>query len=140
MLVIIAANAIFLPVAITFYADGINVGWILFNMLSDLLYLVDIIFSFWTGAIAEDNVIILELSKLRKIYMKKWFLLDITSVFPFDYIALVMTVVMPTDISLQVTNAIRILTLLRLLKLVKFLRYIVKWQEVCMHKTHYIHV
>ena len=136
MLLTIAANAIFLPIFITFYTDKVNKGWILFNTITDLLYLVDIVFNFWTGTIDKDYAIILELSKLRKIYLKRWFFLDIISTFPFDYIALVMTVVISTDTSLQnskmliALHLIEILSLLRLLKLIKFLNYVARWQEV----------
>ena len=105
MLVTIAANAIFLPVFITFFADKVNKGWILFNTITDLLYLVDIALNFWTGAIGEGHAVILELSKLRKLYLKRWLFLDVISAFPFDYIALVMTVVVSTDASLKLKNA-----------------------------------
>ena len=136
MLVILAANVTVLPVAIAFFRDDIEPGWIAFNCLSDFLFIVDIVLNFWTGTITRNNTVILDLKVIRKLYLKRWLVIDIVSVFPFDYIAMGITHSLDVQELLRASRALRmlrlvkLLSLLRLLKLARFLRYLTKWEEV----------
>lgn len=52
-------NLIVLPVGITFFRDENTPSWIIFNVVSDTLFMVDLVLNFRTGIIKEDNTEIL---------------------------------------------------------------------------------
>ena len=136
MVFILTLNVVLLPVSIAFFEDQINPGWLFFNSVSDLAFIIDIVLNFWTGIITKDNTVILDLKVVRKIYAKKWLPLDIVSVFPFDYIALAISRAKSLNSLVQATNALRLLrlfkllSLLRLFRVVRFMHYLAKWEEV----------
>ena len=49
MLILLVANLIVLPVAISFFNDDLSTRWIAFNCLSDTIFLIDIVVNFRTG-------------------------------------------------------------------------------------------
>ena len=49
MLVLLIANVVILPVAISFFNDDLSTHWIVFNSISDTVFLVDLIINFRTG-------------------------------------------------------------------------------------------
>lgn len=50
MLILLITNVIVLPVAIAFFSEEINSArWIIFNVVSDALFLFDIVVNFRTG-------------------------------------------------------------------------------------------
>ena len=49
MLLLLVANLIILPVAISFFNDDLSTRWIAFNCLSDTIFLIDIVVNFRTG-------------------------------------------------------------------------------------------
>jgi hyperpolarization activated cyclic nucleotide-gated potassium channel 2 len=49
MLILLIANLIILPVAISFFNDDLSAGWIVFNSISDTIFLLDLIINFRTG-------------------------------------------------------------------------------------------
>ena len=51
MLLLLVANLIILPVAISFFNDDLSTRWIAFNCLSDTIFLIDIVVNFRTGKI-----------------------------------------------------------------------------------------
>lgn len=139
LLFILMANVILLPVSIAFYPDPANPGWLTFNIISDLTFLIDIIMNFWTGLITEDNEIILDIKKLRSNYAKKWLIVDLISLLPFDYVTFFVFTLSASSGSsfIQGTRVFRLirpltklLSLLKLLRLVKFLHALSKWEEV----------
>jgi hypothetical protein len=138
MLIILMLNVILLPVAISFFQDPMHPGWLTFNCSSDLIFFLDIVLNFWTGIITDENTVILELRQVRKLYIKKWLVLDILSIFPFDYM---MLIIFETNDSIQSRIAhasqalrlfrlLKLLSLLRLFRVVRFLHYLSKWEEV----------
>lgn len=136
MLTILSINVTFLPVAIAFFKQNVEPGWVAFNCISDFLFIIDIVLHFYTGIITTDNTVLLDLKQIRITYMKKWLVIDMISVFPFDYIVLGVTESVPVyDLltasrALRLLRLIKLLSLLRLLKLIRFLRYLTKWEEV----------
>jgi hypothetical protein len=131
-------NVIFLPVAIAFYYEPDHPGWLTFNICSDIVFLSDVFLNFWTGVISDDNEIILEIRKLRKDYVKKWLIIDLLSLLPFDYVTFFLFSLSASPHSLvQGAQALRLirpltklLSLFKLLRLVKFLHSLSKWEEV----------
>lgn len=55
MLMLMMGNLIILPVGITFFRDENTPSWIIFNVVSDTLFMVDLVLNFRTGIIKEDN-------------------------------------------------------------------------------------
>jgi len=49
MLVLLLANMITLPVAISFFNDDLSAHWIIFNGVCDTVFLTDLIINFRTG-------------------------------------------------------------------------------------------
>jgi hypothetical protein len=61
MLLLLVANLIILPVAISFFNDDLSTRWIAFNCLSDTIFLIDIVVNFRTGksALTGSSVLLL---------------------------------------------------------------------------------
>lgn len=89
MLLLMMGNLIILPVGITFFKDENTPPWIIFNVVSDTLFLVDLVLNFRTGIVKEDSTeILLDPKAIRQRYLKSWFLVDFVSSIPVDYIFL----------------------------------------------------
>ena len=54
MLLLLVANLIILPVAISFFNDDLSTRWVVFNCLSDTIFLIDIVVNFRTGKLTWD--------------------------------------------------------------------------------------
>lgn len=68
MLLLLVANLIILPVAISFFNDDLSTRWIAFNCLSDTIFLIDIVVNFRTG---KRNLLQLRMRKELKQKKKK---------------------------------------------------------------------
>lgn len=89
MLLLMMGNLIILPVGITFFKDENTPPWIIFNVVSDTLFLVDLVLNFRTGIVKEDSTeIMLDPKAIRRNYLKSWFAVDFISSIPVDYIFL----------------------------------------------------
>ena len=58
MLLLLVANLIILPVAISFFNDDLSTRWIAFNCLSDTIFLIDLVVNFRTGKFFKKITII----------------------------------------------------------------------------------
>nr|XP_022331254.1 potassium/sodium hyperpolarization-activated cyclic nucleotide-gated channel 3-like isoform X4 [Crassostrea virginica] len=155
MLVLLLANLIILPVAISFFNNDLTDEWIAFNCISDTVFFLDIIINFRTGIILNDfaDEIILDPKLIAKHYVKSWFFLDLVSTIPMDYIFLWWDA--ETDIyqmvhagtrsrvdagsywqgrALRILRLAKLLSLLRLLRLSRLVRYVQQWEELLKSK------
>lgn len=133
MLVCLILNVVILPVTIAFSQNSVNPPTLAFSCFSDALFILDIVLNFWTGIITEENIVILDIKEIRKIYAKKWLALDILSVCPFDYIAIAIfkgESIARASKALRLLRLIKFLSLLRLFRVVRFMHYLAKWEEV----------
>ena len=107
MLLLLVANLIILPVAISFFNDDLSTRWVVFNCMSDTIFLIDIVVNFRTGRkslsvsrvliiyfagiMQQDNSeqVILDPKLIAKEYIKTWFFLDLLSSVPLDYVFLI---------------------------------------------------
>ncbi|XP_065126672.1 uncharacterized protein [Paramisgurnus dabryanus] len=143
MLLLMVGNLIILPVGITFFKDENTPPWIIFNVVSDTLFLVDLVLNFRTGIVKEDSTeILLDPKAIRQRYLKSWFLVDFVSSIPVDYIFLMVDLearldseVYRTARALRIVRFTKILSLLRLLRLSRLIRYIHQWEEI-FHMTY----
>uniref|UniRef100_A0AAY5F2T6 Cyclic nucleotide-binding domain-containing protein n=1 Tax=Electrophorus electricus TaxID=8005 RepID=A0AAY5F2T6_ELEEL len=141
MLLFMVGNLIIIPVGITFFKDETTTPWIIFNVVSDTFFLMDLVLNFRTGIIIEDNSdIILDPKTIKKKYLKTWFVVDFVSSIPVDYIFLIVekgidSEVYKTARALRILRFTKILSLLRLLRLSRLIRYIHQWEEI-FHMTY----
>ncbi|XP_048833327.1 potassium/sodium hyperpolarization-activated cyclic nucleotide-gated channel 2-like [Brienomyrus brachyistius] len=141
MLMFMVGNLIIIPVGITFFKDETTTPWIIFNVVSDTFFLMDLVLNFRTGIVIEDNTeIILDPEKIKKKYLKTWFVVDFVSSIPVDYIFLIVekgidSEVYKTARALRIVRFTKILSLLRLLRLSRLIRYIHQWEEI-FHMTY----
>ncbi|KAI1901548.1 hypothetical protein AGOR_G00035550 [Albula goreensis] len=143
MLFMMMGNLIILPVGITFFENEHSLSWIAFNVVSDTLFLADLVFNFRTGILKEDSgEIILDPMAIRSNYLKTWFVVDFVSSIPVDYIFLVadLEYLMDSELyrtarALRIFRFTKILSLLRLLRLSRLIRYIHQWEEI-FHMTY----
>lgn len=138
MLLLMVGNLIVLPVGITFFKEENSPPWIVFNVLSDTFFLMDLVLNFRTGIVVEEGAeILLAPRAIRTRYLRTWFLVDLISSIPVDYIFLVVELeprldaeVYKTARALRIVRFTKILSLLRLLRLSRLIRYIHQWEEV----------
>lgn len=136
MLLFMVGNLIIIPVGITFFKEETTTPWIIFNVVSDTFFLMDLVLNFRTGIIIEDNSdIILDPKTIKTKYLKTWFIVDFISSIPVDYIFLIVekgidSEVYKTARALRIVRFTKILSLLRLLRLSRLIRYIHQWEEV----------
>lgn len=137
MLLFMVGNLIIIPVGITFFKEETTTPWIIFNVVSDTFFLMDLVLNFRTGIIIEDNSdIILDPKSIKKTYLRTWFVVDFVSSIPVDYIFLIVERGMDSEMyktarALRIVRFTKILSLLRLLRLSRLIRYIHQWEEVC---------
>ncbi|KAG5848819.1 hypothetical protein ANANG_G00103480 [Anguilla anguilla] len=115
MLLLMVGNLIIIPVGITFFKDEHTPPWIVFNVVSDTFFLVDL--------------------QIKIKYLRSWFVVDFISSIPVDYIFLIVETRIDSDFyktarALRIVRFTKILSLLRLLRLSRLIRYIHQWEEV----------
>uniref|UniRef100_A0AAY5K376 Cyclic nucleotide-binding domain-containing protein n=1 Tax=Esox lucius TaxID=8010 RepID=A0AAY5K376_ESOLU len=126
MVAITFLNLIGIPMEIAFLDGYSGVGWEGFNVFSDTLFLIDVALNFRMGIISEDSeVAILDIKKIRVIYLKSWFIPDVIAAFPIGYILLIAELQSHSDTSASGSKAsrmVRILMFVRIISLVRLLR------------------
>ncbi|XP_016115649.1 potassium/sodium hyperpolarization-activated cyclic nucleotide-gated channel 3 isoform X2 [Sinocyclocheilus grahami] len=141
MLLLMVGNLIIIPVGITFFKDEHTPAWIVFNVVSDTFFLVDLVLNFRTGIVKEDSTeIILDPQQIKVRYLRSWFAVDFISSIPVDYIFLIVETRIDSDFyktarALRIVRFTKILSLLRLLRLSRLIRYIHQWEEI-FHMTY----
>uniref|UniRef100_A0A673LHX3 Hyperpolarization activated cyclic nucleotide-gated potassium channel 4 n=1 Tax=Sinocyclocheilus rhinocerous TaxID=307959 RepID=A0A673LHX3_9TELE len=141
MLLLMVGNLIIIPVGITFFKDEHTPPWIVFNVVSDTFFLLDLVLNFRTGIVKEDNAeIILDPQQIKIKYLRSWFVVDFISSIPVDYIFLIVETRIDSDFyktarALRIVRFTKILSLLRLLRLSRLIRYIHQWEEI-FHMTY----
>ncbi|XP_037228139.1 potassium/sodium hyperpolarization-activated cyclic nucleotide-gated channel 1-like [Falco rusticolus] len=135
MLIMMVGNLVIIPVGITFFTEQTTPPWIIFNVASDTVFLLDLIMNFRTGTVNEDSSeIILDPKIIKMNYLKSWFVVDFVSSIPVDYIFLIVEKGMDSEVyktarALRIVRFTKILSLLRLLRLSRLIRYIHQWEE-----------
>ncbi|XP_048845439.1 potassium/sodium hyperpolarization-activated cyclic nucleotide-gated channel 1-like [Brienomyrus brachyistius] len=141
MLIMMMGNLIIIPVGITFFTEQTSTTWMIFNVASDTIFLVDLVMNFRTGIVIEESSeIILDPKVIKRNYLKSWFVVDFLSSIPVDYIFLIVekgfdSEVYKTARALRIVRFTKILSLLRLLRLSRLIRYIHQWEEI-FHMTY----
>ncbi|CAH8504713.1 unnamed protein product [Schistosoma turkestanicum] len=137
MLMLLIANLIILPVAISFFNDDLSIHWIIFNSISDVVFIADIAVKFRTGIVTNDyaDEIILNPKEIARHYLKSWFVLDFISSIPMDYMYLIFNKkdhynqFFSAGRTLRILRLAKLLSMLRLLRLTRLVRYVSQWEE-----------
>ncbi|XP_077861606.1 potassium/sodium hyperpolarization-activated cyclic nucleotide-gated channel 2-like [Saccoglossus kowalevskii] len=136
MLICLMLNLIILPVVIAFFNNDLSTHWIVFNCTSDTFFMIDIILNFRTGIPVPGTAeqVILKPMKIAKQYAKTWFLIDLISSLPMDYVFLISGHASDSDMyratrALRILRLTKLLSLLRLLRISRLIRYVKQWEE-----------
>ena len=141
-LLLLIATMIIVPIGITFFMDeqDTEIGWIVFNLTLDIWFMVDIVINFRTGIVREyaETDVILDPIEIRNQYLISWFIIDVISTLPLDYILLAIHENDNTaDAKIARASGLfklfrigKLLSLLRLLRLSRLIRYLRQWEEL----------
>ncbi|KAK3260002.1 hypothetical protein CYMTET_31028 [Cymbomonas tetramitiformis] len=104
------------PYEVAFLPDSSKTydGLFFFNRLVDFSFLLDIFFNFFLPIQTPDGKLISKHESVVYQYLTTWFILDVVSVFPFDFVGMAF--------NSQSTSNLRAMRVVRLLKLAKLLR------------------
>ncbi|XP_028411787.1 potassium/sodium hyperpolarization-activated cyclic nucleotide-gated channel 2-like [Dendronephthya gigantea] len=137
MMLLLVVNMYALPVAITFFTDALPLSWIILNILSDVFFMTDLIINFRTGIMVTDMSykFILEPKKIAVRYLRTWFLVDLISSLPLDYIISAITRHKDSELvgasrALRVLRLAKLLSLLRLLRVSRLVRYVSQYEVI----------
>ena len=141
MVVLITTHVLLLPVSIAFVDQELAPAWLALNCVSDAVFIIDIFLNFRTGVIDfnRQEEVILDKKFIRTKYLRGWFMIDVLSSLPFDYVYIIASSSSSGDPDsgiLQASRILRILKLTKLLSLLKLLRvsrivrYIKELEEV----------
>ena len=107
---------IMIPYSVAFF-DEDNLDWIIISKCIDLIFLIEIILTFFKAYYNSDLVLVVSRKKIAYSYITSWFFIDLIAVFPISLISGYR----------EYTSMFRLLKLTKLhklLKLNKVLRYI----------------
>ena len=140
MLLLIVFNILALPVVITYFKqEDLTFSWILFNCLMDTLFLLDVIFNFRTGFMDNQSSerVILAPQKIAKHYIRTWFVVDLVSSIPMDYLFLMFddntgnsSKIYEVSKALKFLRFAKLLSLVRLLRLSRLMRFVGQYEQV----------
>ena len=130
LLVALLANSMLLPVSLSFFHE-VNLGWLIYAIITDIVFLMDVVTIFWTGIITENNYIVLDIKAIRWNYIKSWLIVDIICLLPYDYISfLLYSLSDDSDVVRLLRPVSKLLVLIKFLRFIKFIYLFSKWKEV----------
>jgi hypothetical protein len=120
MLLLLGFTASVTPYEVSFVkSEGININLLfIVNRMVDFGFLLDMGVTFFVGFTDENtSQFVSQKGKIALRYFKGWFLIDLVSILPFDFIGLAMD-----SKDLSQLKVLRVIRLLRLIKLLRILR------------------
>lgn len=102
------------PFMIAFY-DETDASFTVFDMLTDIFFMIDIIVIFFSAYYDSDFNLIDNYAEIACNYFRGWFLLDLIAIIPFNYLV---------NSQNNINEFARIFRIGRLYKLVKLLRLV----------------
>ncbi|CEM05198.1 unnamed protein product [Vitrella brassicaformis CCMP3155] len=120
MLLSILYVAIVAPLKICFDVPHETVFWFTIDRFVDVLFITDIVFNFFT-AHEENAVLIIDGRRNAIHYLKTWFLLDLVSSIPLEFIFFLSSGASSLSV-LQLPRLLRIIKIFKLFRLVRLLK------------------
>ena len=108
-------TAVFIPYSFSFQHNKIPLQEAL-DYLIDLIFIVDIVFSFFTAYFDKRGDEIQDIIAIRKRYLGQWFIIDLVAAFPFELCA---RYILGLKMQMEVLNLFKVPRLLRLVRLMK---------------------
>ena len=102
------------------------------SVLTDVLFIVDIVLNFNTGYTRPDGQFEMNRKKARLYYLKHWFFIDLLASLPIRYIGWLMKAQADSDESF--TKVVKVLRLLRLTHLLRLAKFRKQWEQ---HKEEF---
>jgi len=122
-----------IPYHVAFMAVSCDMdGIAFFNIVVDMLFCFDILLAFHTGYLIKvrgEDVLVDDHFLIIKRYLSGWFVVDLTSSVPLDFI-MCRSRQSDTDADMGVLRVFKIARFLKLARLVKFGRILSKWQSM----------
>jgi hypothetical protein len=113
------------PFEVAFFEVSLSGWWFIFNRTIDVFFWLDVLMHFFLmypkGADSEGQWIITwerNHLKIAKNYLRKWFVVDFLSSFPFDVVAFAATAMGPLRSNMRLLRITRLFRLMKLAKLV----------------------
>ena len=97
-------------------------AWILFNRAIDGCFAIDIVLTFNTAIQIDQCLYITDRNQIAKLYLKKWFWIDLLVTLPFADLLSLWSKNMKN--LAQLAKFVRILKVIRLIRLVKLLKVV----------------
>ena len=121
---VVIFSVVIVPWKVGFNIPSTN-AWILVDFLADTVFLLDMCLTFNTGFYEDlaEEILVLDRTRVAMEYIRTWFLIDLLSTLPFDYLVSAITTGTLTNIEgngieLRLTKLARGLRLFRLAKLI----------------------
>lgn len=78
-------TAVMVPANVAFHSKSLdNVPIIILDSFVDMIFFVDLIFSFHTTVVGTSREVIADARAIRIKYLKSWFIIDLLSCLPYD--------------------------------------------------------
>lgn len=78
-------SSIITPLRASFY-DQDSLAWVLMEMLIDIVFILDIVFTFFSAYYNDSEQLVSSRRAICCHYVRSWFILDLISVLPFSLI------------------------------------------------------
>ena len=114
IIVFVLYNSFFIPFSFSFLETRNSMVEV-FDYFVDLMFLIDMGFSFFTGFYDNRGDEVMDLKDIRTKYFTKWFWIDLVAVFPFE----ILIIASGKNLNVSVFNLFKAPRLLRLGKLAK---------------------
>nr|XP_039248540.1 potassium/sodium hyperpolarization-activated cyclic nucleotide-gated channel 2-like isoform X1 [Styela clava] len=130
--ILILANIVIIPMDIAFSTAEEDIRSVVFKLISDMWFMADIILNFRTGIKTDGGdktTVELEPRKIAKLYIRRWFFIDLIASLPFDFIVRLF-------LDTKRSKAVRFLRIGKAVALVKvarvprLIRGIHHWEEI----------
>ncbi|OQR74347.1 potassium/sodium hyperpolarization-activated cyclic nucleotide-gated channel 2-like [Tropilaelaps mercedesae] len=146
IVVVSIVNLLVIPVSIAYLRGFEPLTVIIFNVVSDFIFVIDIGLNFITGYEDKENMhalVTMDPAKVRNHYLRGWFAVDFISTFPADDFILLF--VRPSNVDeylskSQVVHIAKFLALLRLLRIFRLVRYLSRCQESFYTSASWIYI
>nr|XP_014351625.1 PREDICTED: potassium/sodium hyperpolarization-activated cyclic nucleotide-gated channel 2-like [Latimeria chalumnae] len=140
VMIVTIVNIIVIPLGASFFIEEAERSflWLTFNMVSDVVFIMDLILNFFTGYTSEQTgSVIVDPRLIRRCYVRTWFFPDLIAVLPVDYVLLFAkfsgfhrtSSKYGASRIMRLIKLSRVCSLLRLFRFSRLVRYVYFWDQ-----------
>uniref|UniRef100_H3AFD4 Cyclic nucleotide-binding domain-containing protein n=1 Tax=Latimeria chalumnae TaxID=7897 RepID=H3AFD4_LATCH len=144
VMIVTIVNIIVIPLGASFFIEEAERSflWLTFNMVSDVVFIMDLILNFFTGYTSEQTgqSVIVDPRLIRRCYVRTWFFPDLIAVLPVDYVLLFAKIEFSgfhrtsskygASRIMRLIKLSRVCSLLRLFRFSRLVRYVYFWDQI----------